>query len=228
MMAEEITPTLHYYLATDDTPREASPENPYSVIDYITDLRSSPVVTDRQLAIINNMTDYGYYAQQYLSEQNEWEIGTDYAEIATRYTDSYSYADVRAAIPQNQRRSVDLDTDVISAATYSVRFGDRISIRIYLKPVSFSDFNPDDIQVNVPGATVTATSDNRYAVTVTGIPATQLADTVTVSYGDSSITVCPASYIYDMLGQDDSDLHKKGKDLVCALFYYAQVLSPGI
>ena len=228
MMAEEITPTLHYYVTGDDEPHEVTSQDPYSVIDYITDLRSSPVVTDRQLAIINNMTDYGYYAQQYLSDLNEWNIGTDYAAITTRYTDSYSYDTVRNQIPSDQRRSVDLDTDVISAATYSVRFGDRISMRIYLKPVSFSDFNPDDIQVNVPDATITATSDNRYAITVTGIPATQLADAITVSYGDSSITVCPASYIYDMLGQDDSDRHKKGKDLVCALFYYAQVLSPGI
>lgn len=229
MMAEGITPTLHYYVAGDDAQYEVSSQDAYSVMDYITALRSSPIITDRELAIVDTMTDYGYYAQQYLSSLNNWSIGTDYAAITTYYTDSYSYDTVRAAIPQDQRVICDLDSTVIESATYSVRFGDRLSLRIYLKPASYPDFNPDNIQVEgASEATIAATSDNRYSITITGIPATQLSNTVTVRYEDSYITLCPASYIYDMLGQDDTDLHLKGKDLVCALYYYALALGYGI
>ena len=230
MMAEGITPTLHYYINGEDDPHEVSSQAPYSVINYITALNDSSYITDRERTIVRAMADYGYYAQLYLSALNGWTIGIDYATVTTHYSDVFPDDTVRAAIPEVQRLSSSLDHNVIESATYSVRFGDRLSVRIYLKPVSYADFNPDSIQVEgVPADSVTVApaSGNRYAVTITGLPATGLGHTVTVNYEDSSITLCPASYIYDMLGQDDSGYHVQGKNLVCALYYYAEALVLG-
>ena len=60
-------------------------------------------------------------------------------------------------------------------------------------------------------------------VSFPGIFANQLTDMHTINAGDCEIKVSPMSYVYEMLGRDTAK--KDLKDLLCALYYYAQACS---
>ena len=98
-MADRITPFFQY---TEEGEEKTANGEPYSVQDYIDwalALEDDSCLTEKQKAIIPALADYGHYAQPYLSRQNHWTIGTDFAEMTTfvKAFGSGDYADVTAA-----------------------------------------------------------------------------------------------------------------------------------
>ena len=63
-------------------------------------------------------------------------------------------------------------------------------------------------------------SGQYYMVNYTGIYANQLANQYTITAGDCTISVSPMSYVFEML--NSTTAQKDLKDLVCALYHYAQ------
>lgn len=208
-MADPITPTFHY---TEDEREMAVTGEAYSVEDYLKWALDAMSGTD--LTIVQALADYGYYAQPYLSAQNGWTIGTDYAEMATHVTSAYSYYSVKEASKANA--IVKGINDRITKVTYQMQFGSVIALRVYLTPAEGVTLST----VTVDGNTITPTkSGDRYYVTISDIKATQLADPHTITAEGATTTVSPLSYVYSILSS--STTSDDAKNLVCALYNFA-------
>lgn len=224
MMAEDFTPTIHcgdsYWVG-----------NTYSLEDYIIWGNDNLPTGSREYKVVRALADYCYYAQPYLSRINEWDNdGSRYTRIETHYTDYYDfsyivYGDEDYAIQVNN-----LSGSGISAVNYSLRFGDTLSIRVYLTPASASAPIDGD-RITVTGVVGTegfvvnkSQSGERFAVTISNIPASHLHMPFTITYGDATIVVSPMSYIYGMLTSESTDIQNDARMLVSALYYYEEAL----
>ena len=224
MMAEKFTPTLH-------RGESSWPGAEYSLEDYIIWGNSNLPSGSREYKVVRALADYCYYAQPYLSRINEWDNdGSRYTRIETHYTDDYDfsyiiYGDEDYAIQVNN-----LSGSGISAVNYSLRFGDTLSIRVYLTPASASAPIDGD-RITVTGVVGTegfvvnkSQSGERFAVTISNIPASHLHMPFTITYGDATIVVSPMSYIYGMLTSTSTDIQDDARMLVSALYYYEDAL----
>lgn len=209
-MADKFNPVFHY---TEFGEEKTVTGGAYSVQDYID--WGLENLTGDELKIVKALADYGYHAQPYLSAQNGWTIGTDYAEMKTHVTDSYDYDEVRLAA--QQYAIVRATNDKILKVMYRLRFGSEITLRIKFYPAEGETVS------NVMVATDPVEpkkSGDYYYVDIEGIKATELAETYGVNAEKALTLVSPMSYVYSVLvtpGTSD-----EAKNLVCALYYYAQ------
>lgn len=212
-MADKIIPTFHY---TEDGEDKTVVGDAYSAKDYISWALGIGVssLTSQQKRIVSGLADYGHYAQPYLSRQNGWEIGADYAAMTSFQTKKYDYDGVMSAT-SNSAFSRTQETNDVMSVSYRLIFGSQISLQVRIAPANSDMVLP----IDAPGGSISQ-SDGYYLVTYPGVFANLLTVTRTITAGDCTITVSPMSYVYDMLRseteQDDA------KNLVCALFGYAQ------
>ena len=216
-IAERFTPTLH---STDDTWVGSA----YSAQDYIIWGLANVDPASSDYRIISALADYGYYSQPYLSSVNEWtNDGSIYTQITTRVTTEYNYEAICTDTAGEAIRVTGLGGSGISEVRYAVRFGDTVSLRVFLTPTSGTAIDTVNVTGGYAGAIVEqGQSGDRYAVTISNIPATALTEDYTITYGGATITVSPMSYVYGMLNSTSATAMDYGRDLVCALYYYAQ------
>lgn len=218
MMAEPITPTLHYIA---DGEEHTIGGAPYSAQDYIIYALNNLNHTDPAYGVIVALGDYGYYSQLYLSAQNGWVIGEDYDAFSedAHISPDYAYDTVRAATSSYAVDS-NIDTAIVASAGYRVRFGAEVSLIVTLRPAGEA-LDPDLVTVDgFPGARVEEGANGSVVVYIEGIPATDLGSAYTISYEGTTITLSPMSFVYDMLNRESSTT--EGKNIVCALYYFAQ------
>ena len=227
-IAERYTPTLHYMF--NGEPQELTGA-PYCVMDYINwgVADGNTVVSPEEKTMLNRLADYGYYSQIYLSAQNGWIYGVDYASVnlGGRRPPEQAINDIKTYTERYAFNIIRLDNTVFETVTFSMRFGDRLSLRVIFDPregaavdtSKFAVYSPDGCDYRW---TATPLSDGRYAVTITGISSRDAADTIYISYDGIAynyVGVSPLSYVYAMLCQTG---HEDGKNLVCALVNYAR------
>ncbi len=215
-MADLITPILHH------KPDGAEVTGPaYSAQDYINwgRARSNTVTTDAEKTILNSLADYGYYAQVYLSRVRSWTIGTDYSGMNSSET-TYNYNEVMSAVAGNAL-SCNLDPSVFESGSYSLQFGNTVTLNIYLRPASGVVIDTDAFSIDAGGRKcVIEQSGGRYVIRISGIPAGFLREQFVISYnGRRIITLSPMSYVYDMLRTTAAD---DGRNAVCALYAFAR------
>ncbi|MBO4927576.1 MAG: hypothetical protein J5379_04930 [Clostridiales bacterium] len=211
-MAEQFTPTLHYTLAQGGNESTVT-GNAYSAKEYID--HGITHFSGNDLTIVKALANYGHYSQPYLSAQNNWGIGTDYAEMTTKSSTSFDHDAIKNAT--SSYAAVRTTSDDITAVTYKVRFGSEISIAVFLTPrdgVTIEKVTVDDKEVTP------TRSGNRYYVIISNISVTKLTESHTISYGTASITVSPMSYVNGILSSGTTS--DAAKDLVCALYNLAE------
>ncbi|MBP5261167.1 MAG: S-layer family protein [Clostridiales bacterium] len=212
-MADKITPTLHYTEGGVDKTVEGTP---YSIKDYILAVQNNQgLLTSSEIEIVQRLADYGYYAQIFLSEFNHWEYGVAYAPMDIHYNDPYNHDEVKTVAASCA--AVKQTSEQITALAYRMQFGSYIALGFALTPaagVTIDSVIVDEI-AKTPGR-----SGTDYTVVIPGILPSHLTEEHTVSCMGASITVSPMSYVYSMLNSaNDTD---NGKDLACALYYFAQ------
>lgn len=222
LMAENITPKL-YLRNAEGEDSVVLVGTPYSARDYINWGLANLSTTSREYKIIKALADYGHYSQPYLSRINGWaNDGSVYSQMITYCTDGFEYNDVASAIPENQRIHVNsLSGSGFNAVTYSLRFGDTISLRVFLKADDITAIDNSLFTFTGGRTPVIGRDGDRVTITFNEIPATALTNIYTISYnGNSLVSVSPMSYVYGML--TSTETQDDGRDLVCALYYYAQ------
>ncbi len=202
-MADTITATFHY--------RDGETiSKTYSVDEYfgVFDQHASenPAKT---VALVHSIADYGHYMQIYLASVNGFKIGTDYAESARHYTESYDYADILSKVePEAIARA--LGTSKVEKANYRLQLGSETTLDVFLKTTDGSA--PTDVTVTiseqVTGITTTKAytpekqADGRYLVTIPNISAHKLGDRITITgnaEGNFTVEVSPLSFVRDVL-----------------------------
>lgn len=215
-MAEEFTPTLHYPGADSEKSIEGSA---FSAQDYLHYGKTHFAVGSYQRKIVDALADYGYYAQKYLSLQNDWTIGEDYAEI-DRSSTSYTHDDVRNRLTGYEVES-EIDPDLFESCSFALRFGDQLTMNIYFTPKEGATIDIDSFRVFEYSDYTVSYTGGRYVVTISGISVSGCDRAFRVIYNDVDfVSVSPLSFAYAMLSQSSySPKTMAGKDLVCALYY---------
>ncbi len=217
-MADEILAELTY--GDGKTVSES-----YKVEDYIAAVKESPdLFTGNCLALVRAIADFGYHAQQFLSEVNGWTIGAEHAGME-HISDGYSEEDILVAkqAVEDYNTSVEIGDSQIKKVTYSLNFESETSIRIYL---TLKDDYEGDVtaQIGSDAADCTRLKDGRCCIVIKGIPAHRLGDqySVTVSAGGTStISLSALSYVNKALHTEDAALNNlKACNSVVSLYYY--------
>lgn len=218
MMAEPITPTFHYKSTNGEWYEFIG--TPYSAQEYI--VYGLEHITDEQTRLIlSTLGDYGHYSQPYLSRINTWTVGTDYAEATydSRYDYSAHYSDVISYVESHGLQAYfDSDNPYFSAAVYSLRFGDYVSLSVLLTPAESVEIDP--YLLDTIGE-VTVLADGKYLIVFSEIPAWKINTMYNIRYNNKVILrVCPLSYAYSMI--NSSSTGSDGKDLISVLFRFAR------
>lgn len=217
-MAEPIQATFHYGENGAQTVT-----NRFSVKDYVTYMEQHPNgYSVEAINLTKAIADYGHYAQIFLTKVNR--IAPDkYAQMNTFYQNSYTVDDVKSASAAYQM-GLDRGSSKIAGATIRLSLDSTtdLSVRLTLAEnvalTASTTFN---------GKTYSAVKqpDGSYILTITGIPASMLGDTITIS-GDAdgafSVTVSALSYVYSILNGTDYSNDTNAQNAVCALYYYYQ------
>jgi len=217
-LAEHITPVLHLR-STDEV---VVTGQSYSAQDYIDWGLKNLSPQSREFSIIYTLADYGHYSQPYLSSVNNWtNDGSRYTLMSTYCTDTYDYTAI-SGDTFDDRIGFDLSGTGFTGLTYSLRFGNTVSLRVYL---AADDYDSIDVSrlTFTGGVTpvVGRDANNRITITFNDIPATALTNRYTISYNSTEIvSVAPMSYVYGMLNTTGTS--DAGRNLVCALYHYAQ------
>ncbi len=226
-MADEITAVFHY---KDTLDVERTVEDTYSVLqyinyfdDYISENPTQTAYSAATIDLIKAIADYGHYAQLLLAAENGWTIGTDYAEMAKHYTETYDYSKVTEAAKAHKKNIEKpgevLDTDNIKM---QLLLDTDTILRVRVKAVEGSDFEPF---ATFHGQTYAGTvqADGSYIIEIAGIPAAWLGDTVAVTdaSGSFDMYISAISYVYAAMNYDGLGANEtKMKDAVSALYYY--------
>ena len=209
-MADMITLIFHYTAAGEE---KTVTGEAYSVEEYIK--WGLENLTGKGLAIVQALADYGYYAQPYLSEQNGWIIGEDHEEMTTKVTDAYDYDEITAA--SEDCAVVKGTNDKITKVSYKLRFASEIALRVTLTPAAGVKLST--VLVDEEEATPKK-SGKTYIIDFANIKATALTDDHTIVAEGAETIVSPMSYVYGILSSADTS--GAAKDLVCALYNFAQ------
>ena len=106
----------------------------------------------------------------------------------------------------------------ITNIMYRMQFGSQLALRVILTPaagVTIDTVTVDDSDV------APVRSGDSYYVTIGNILASNLLSEHEVSCMGASATLSPMSYVYSMLTSDSEYATNEGKNLVCALYYFA-------
>lgn len=213
-MMETVTPTLTYTGAS--LIGDAFSVRNY--VDYI--VANHHDVKLREL--VKAINDYGYYSQQYLSEQHTELTFTDVSRIGTAYADGDRSATLSAVSGNAMSKSI--NGTAVSGVRYNINFGSAIFIN--LKLLKSADEN---LTVSVSPAGVTHEKGNMgdyYLVRLDELPILDLGKAFIVTgTGTSnstafSVTLSGLSYIYAILNNGSSSTN--AKNAVTALYKYYQ------
>ena len=212
-MAEEITAVFHY--GDGETI-----EKTYSVERYI---KAAEKLEDPLLKNLSHaIADYGHYAQEYLSELRGWTIGSDYAEMATYYTEG-GYADQWSEIleeVEDKKIVKDLEGTAITKVTYSLNLDSNTEVYLYL---TVAEGYSGEVRAKIGDEEIECTkrSDGRYRAVISNISAHKIGDQYTVKIetetGEARVEVSALSYVRAILKNSENS---KEKDLMAALYRY--------
>lgn len=216
-MADTITATFHY---GDDQTVSLD----YSVADYIAYFDEHPSEYNQTtLDLIKAIADYGHYAQPFLSVENGWTIGTDYAEMAKHYTESFDLDSIKTAI-DGYTFVKNIEGSGITKATYRLNLESETMVDVFL---TVEDGTELTASATFNGKTFTAVkqADGRYRIRVSGISAHLLGETIKITGtagSDFTITVSALAYARAVLNSEA--FNADAKNAMAALYrYYAAV-----
>lgn len=232
-MAETISATFHFFLGDEEKTLDLED---YSVAQYLYTLITDDQLdgTVKQLAVAT--AEYGYYAQEYLSERNGWRFGEDHEhmpQLNSMCCDGYSdqdYIDVLNRIGELEEDLGDLgivrnvEGSGIETVTFALVLDKATGIMLYLEPEK--DYFDHDIRVTFGDdyenfEDLELQEDGRYHVYIQGISAHELADMFTVhvrAKEEFDIKVCALSYVKAVLNSDTTN--DKLKNLAVAIYNY--------
>ena len=218
-MADTITATFHY-----GDGKTAVKE--YSVAQYIEFFdEHAGDFSEKTIALIHAIADYGHYEQIFLAEVNGWTVGDKYAEMKACYTDPYDYAAILAAV-EDKAFVKTLDGSGVTKASYKLHLDSETTVDVFLTAKSGVTLTAS---AEFGGKTYEAVkqNDGRYLVRIPGISAHQLGDMITITGnagGAFTVKVSALSYTRSVLNSGAAG--KAAKDGVSALYaYYAAVLA---
>ena len=108
----------------------------------------------------------------------------------------------------------------VADANYRLTMGSQITLSVRIKPAEGAALDTVTVDGNPTAVTL---SGGYYMVKIPNLYANQLADEHTITAGDCTIRVSPASFVYEMLGRETSSAELK--DLLCALYWFADACS---
>ncbi len=174
-------------------------------------------------ALIQAINDYGYYAQQFLSQyaKETWTLGTDHKEMAKVNTTAYEYtADDLSGYAIRKELNDDL-----AAVNYSLTLDTDTAINLFFTPaqgytggLTAKLSNGKELKVMKTGG--------RYRVTIPGISAHLIGKTydlviTTETNGQSTVSVSALSYAYACMEEGDP-----ARTLMSAFYdYYLKALA---
>ena len=206
-MSYTISFTWHYGSGKSKTFR-------YSVREYLEYFDGCQDQYDEEtIALVHALSDYGHYVQPYLAENNNWTVGTDYADMDTCYRTSYDRDEVLSAIG-DQTVTADVTDSGITQLSYRLKLDSSIAAEVILKVDS-------GVVPVCSGYPVIKTGKGKYKIVIDNISARDLDKPITVS-GDAgghySLTFTPLSYVKSILSNDSYG--DTGADAMAALYYY--------
>ena len=202
-MADTITATFHYGDGKTVS-RNYSVEEYFGVFDQHASENPKKTVD-----LIHAIADYGHYMQIYLANVNHFTIGTDYAESARHYTESYDYADILSKVEVHAIARA-FGSSKVKKANYRLQLGSETTLDVFLTTSDGSA--PTDVTLTVEEQ-VTGTmttkaytpvkqADGRYLITVPNISAHRLGDRISITGnadGRFTVDVSPLSFVRDVL-----------------------------
>ncbi|MBR6880411.1 MAG: InlB B-repeat-containing protein [Clostridiales bacterium] len=213
-IAEEVIPVITF---TYDGEEYTYRGNPYSIQQYINDALETGSITEgsREESIVHSLGAYGYYAQQYLSVQNNWTIGEDHAAVSEEFA-TLTDNDIAAATEALAGHKV---TKVKDDATfknvyYRMSFNDTVDLEVRVVPAA--GVTVDSVTVGgeeIPIVNGIATIDNIYA--------SRLTNEYTVQIGNGSITISPYTYLNNRIKSGGPE-----RDMAAALWLFAEACKP--
>lgn len=212
-MMETVTPTLTYTGAS--LIGDAFSVRNY--VDYI--VANHHDVKLREL--VKAINDYGYYSQQYLSEQHAELTFTDVSRIGTAYTASDHSAALSAVSGNAMVKNI--TGSAVSKVQYNINFGTAISINVKL----FKD-QTITTSATVAGDVIVKNHDlgSYEEVRILELPITSLGDTITITGAGTSnataysVSLSGLSYVRAILNSGSSTTN--AKNAVTALYKYYQ------
>jgi hypothetical protein len=214
-MAEPITATFHYGDGQTVVKTNASVRNYVGLFDK-DDLENAGKYGPAVVGLVHAIADYGHYAQPFLSVQNGWVIGTDYAAMDLFYKDAYDVDEVLRSV-SGYKCSKSLGESGLAD----------VSIRLNLNSSTTLDFLftvPEgyNVQINEDAYEARKVSATRWCVSVPNISAHKLGEDVTVNgttdRGVFSLTASPLAYVNIALASNIVD--DAGKTALCAFYKY--------
>ena len=191
-MAEPITATFHYGDGQTVVQTNASVQNYVGIFDRVVEANEGKYDPE-VVTLVHAIADYGHYVQPFLSAQNGWTIGTDYAAMNLWYNNNYD---------------VDGILSSVSSYTCSMSLGEsgltNVSVRLNLNSsttleVLFTVPEGYNVEINEGAYEAKKVSATRWCVSVPNISAHMLGDDVTVigetNGGAFSITASPLAYV---------------------------------
>ena len=220
-MAEPITATFHYGDGQTVTCTNVSVESyATSFIQYASD--NPGKYSEEAVNLVRAIVDYGHYVQPFLSEENGWEIGTDYAAMDYFFSDFYDQNEISGLVDEYNSQA-DLRNSGISDVTIRLSLDSSTTLEfLFTAPEGY------DVYVDDDAYKLTQVSDTRWCITVPNISAHKLGDTVTVSGGTNqdgfSLSASPLAYV--KIALKSSAVSEAGKNALCAFYqYYASAMS---
>ena len=166
---------------------------------------------DRATPLAKAIYNYGYYAGPALPGGMKHPAMPDVYAADTVLITSLSGYPISAS----------LDTDVITAASYSLSLDSETAINFYL--MTAQDLSKDDISVTADGQAAEFTMEkagSAYRVTIAGIAAHQLGTVYTLTTGNTEISASAMSYVQQALSS--SNVRQETKNAAAALYAYYQ------
>ena len=214
-MAEPITATFHYDDGRTVTCTNVSVEN-YARLFEKNASDNPGKYSEEAVNLVHAIVDYGYYMQLFLSEENGWEIGTDYAAMDYPFSDSYGQDEISGLVDEYDSQA-DLGNSGISDVTIRLSLDSSTTLEFL-----FTAPEECDVCVYDDAYKLTQVSDTRWCITVPNISAHKLGDTVTVSGGTNqdgySFNASPLAYI--RIALNSSTVSDTGKTALCAFYKY--------
>ena len=218
-MAEKITATFHYGDGANLTVSQKCSAN-----DYIEGVRARTDLSTELKNLVNAIKDFGHYVQIPLAAHNNWNIGTDYAEMtaATTYTDTIVSEAKGNVAPF--ALSYDLTDSGIESVSMDLELNSETTVHIYLnKSATYSgnvSAKLDDSDAEM--AVQSGNDSNRYVVTLSGISAHKLGTTQTIHVEADKkfdIKVSALSYVNTVLNAEN-ETYTGLKYAVTSLYNY--------
>ena len=215
-MADTITATYHYVM--DST--EETIERTYSVEDYINTRMAYPDISDKELALLKSLNDYGWHAQVFLSDLRGWKLDEQYKRMTDPYLTSYDTDSIASSL-SSYKVSGDINMQDIVKMSFSLALDSNTSIYLYVGTAEGYD-GEFSAEVNGKPAEIITKPDGRRRIAVSGIPAHKLGDTyevkISTTNGDSTVQISAMSYVYACLSKTSAT--ELERNSAAALYHY--------